>query len=167
MAALETDAISTVAIGTEQKVGSYTVAAGVTRVSVRVYLEDCIASAQTFTARLTNTPTGESEATEAFYSTPKHTAANTAFILSFSSIDVETGDVLNVYVTSSAADTVSGHCKFFDGTAGKLSEAGLADFFDTDSGKTFSDAVAGSVVKEIADHSMDDLDIQEDSYTME
>lgn len=33
-----------------------------------------------------------------------------------------------------------------------LSAAGLADFFDTDSGTTFAAAVAGSVVKEIADN---------------
>jgi hypothetical protein len=33
-----------------------------------------------------------------------------------------------------------------------LSAAGLADFFDTDSGTTYASAVAGSVVKEIADN---------------
>lgn len=33
-----------------------------------------------------------------------------------------------------------------------LSSAGLADFFDTDSGTTYASAVAGSVVKEIADN---------------
>lgn len=38
------------------------------------------------------------------------------------------------------------------GTIGGLSTGALADLFDTDSGKLFSNAVSGSVVKEIADH---------------
>lgn len=48
-----------------------------------------------------------------------------------------------------------------------LSTAGLQDFLDVDTTYTFSDAVAGSIVKELADHAMDDLDIQQDSYTIE
>lgn len=38
------------------------------------------------------------------------------------------------------------------GTIGGLSAAALADFFDTNSGTTYAAAVAGSVVKEIADN---------------
>jgi hypothetical protein len=38
------------------------------------------------------------------------------------------------------------------GTIGGLTAGALADFFDTDSGTTYSSAVAGSVVKEIADN---------------
>lgn len=38
------------------------------------------------------------------------------------------------------------------GTIGGLTAAALADFFDTDSGTTYASAVAGSVVKEIADN---------------
>lgn len=37
-------------------------------------------------------------------------------------------------------------------TVGAVNAAGLADFFDTDSGTTFGSAVAGSVVKEIVDN---------------
>lgn len=37
-------------------------------------------------------------------------------------------------------------------TVGAVNAAGLADLFDTDSGKTYADAVSGSVVKEIADN---------------
>lgn len=144
MAALETDTITTVAIGTEQNVGSYTVPAGITRVSVRVYLEDLVSSAQTLTARITNTPSGESEATEAFYSTGKHTAANTAFILSFYGIDVETADVVKVYVTSSVADTVSGHCKFFDNGPAAIADAVCDEIL---SGHT----TAGTLSKAISD----------------
>ena len=38
------------------------------------------------------------------------------------------------------------------GTIGGLTSSALADFFDTDSGTTYSSAVAGSVVKETADN---------------
>jgi hypothetical protein len=38
------------------------------------------------------------------------------------------------------------------GSVGGFSTGALADLFDTNSGKSYSDAVAGSVVKEVADH---------------
>jgi hypothetical protein len=48
--------------------------------------------------------------------------------------------------------SVTGAVGSVTGTIGGLTAAALADFFDTNSGTTYGSAVAGSVVKEIADN---------------
>ena len=52
-------------------------------------------------------------------------------------------------ITTALTTTFTGN---LTGTIGGLTAAALADFFDTDSGTTYGAAVAGSVVKEIADN---------------
>lgn len=55
-------------------------------------------------------------------------------------------------VTGNVGGNVVGSVASVTGTIGGLSAAALADFFDTNSGTTYGAAVAGSVVKEIADN---------------
>ncbi len=54
--------------------------------------------------------------------------------------------------TGGAADIEGNVTGNLSGTIGGLTASALADMFDTDSGTTFASAVAGSVVKEIADN---------------
>lgn len=54
--------------------------------------------------------------------------------------------------TSQQVASVSGAVGSVTGTIGGLTAAAIKDFFDTDSTTTFAGAVAGSVVKEIADN---------------
>lgn len=88
-------------------------------------------------------------------------ALNTAAVTSIPAILVDTGttldgklDTIDNNVDSILADTgtdgvvVAAASK----TGYTLSTAGLAAFFTTDSGETYGDAVAGSVVKETADN---------------
>jgi hypothetical protein len=51
-----------------------------------------------------------------------------------------------------SVSSVTGAVGSVTGTIGGLSAAALADFFDTNSGTNYASAVAGSVVKEIADN---------------
>lgn len=53
---------------------------------------------------------------------------------------------------SGSVSSVTGAVGSVTGTIGGLSAAALADFFDTNSGTNYASAVAGSVVKEIADN---------------
>lgn len=62
------------------------------------------------------------------------------------------GPGLTVVGSGTGADILADITGNLSGTIGGFSTTALADMFDTDSGKVFSDAVAGSVVKEIADH---------------
>lgn len=55
-------------------------------------------------------------------------------------------------LTGNITGNLSGSVGSVTGTIGGLSAAALADFFDTNSGTTYASAVAGSVVKEIADN---------------
>ena len=68
-----------------------------------------------------------------------------------------TGDITgnlsgSVGSVSGAVGSVTGAVGSVTGTIGGLTAAALKDFFDTDSTTTYASAVAGSVVKEIADN---------------
>lgn len=88
------------------------------------------------------------------------TAARTLDVTATGAAGIDWGNVenpttaLNLSGTNIDVDqvvaSVSGNV---DGTIGGLTAAALADFFNTDSGDTYAGAVAGSVVKEIADNS--------------
>jgi hypothetical protein len=68
------------------------------------------------------------------------------------------GEYVYSQVTGTSSGTVQGVTRALnlsangDKTGYTLSAAGLADFFDTDSGTNYAGSVAGSVVKEIADN---------------
>ncbi len=61
-------------------------------------------------------------------------------------------DVTIASVTGSVGSVTGNVGGNLVGTIGGMSAAALADFFDTNSGTTYASAVAGSVVKEIADN---------------
>ncbi len=66
--------------------------------------------------------------------------------------DSELGDTLTFALVGNITGNLSGSVGSVTGTIGGLTAAALKDFFDTDSTDEYADAVAGSVIKEIADN---------------